>query len=63
MTYVASVLTKNPKNIQYDLQDLARDFCELLVGKREQALGFVFTGKIVKQMITFKLFRTVLQHQ
>ena len=51
MTYVASVLDKEPLNIQYDLQDLARDFCELLVGKREQALGFELYGKDREQMI------------
>ncbi len=51
MTNVASVLDKDPQPIQIDFQDLALDFCELLVGKREQALGFELYGKDREQMI------------
>ena len=47
----ASVKIPDPQYIQYNLQDLARDFCELLVGKREQALGFELYGKDREQMI------------
>ena len=47
----ASLRQPDPQPIQIDLQDLALDFCELLVGKREQALGFELYGKDREQMI------------